>query len=359
MALQLAVVRQSEFLIARLTFGIAFPSRGGAFVAADMDGLVGEDVHQFAEDVLGKLHRLGIGHVENVARDTARGPDGVRAVGVATELRIGSHGRNEVARHINLGDNLDVTLLGIGHHVAQFVLRVEVGAVGLVEPVLRAGVHVGKHDIGRNAADRGQFGVFLDFHAPSLVVAEVPVEAVHLIIGHNIEHALHLINGEEVAAHVKHKTAIAKARRIVDADQRKGILGDSRIGLASHDVGGQQLLDGLEGIVKARGGAGFDADAFGRDIHLIAFLAQTADGQVNGEECAFGANGGRSTRGGIVTGDKLLHFPRHFLGKILRADDKTIGEHEFARRLCHRFGARRQVDEILCRDGRQRHAKQH
>ena len=108
MALQLAVVGQPQLLIAGLTFGIALPGRGGTFVAADVNGFVGEYFNQLFQDVLGELHGGGIGHVQHVARNAARRPYRVVAVRIAAVFRIGSHGGDKVAGHVNLGYNLNV-----------------------------------------------------------------------------------------------------------------------------------------------------------------------------------------------------------------------------------------------------------
>ena len=219
-ALELAVVGESELFVAGLALGVVFPCGGGALVAADVDGLVGEDVHELLKDVLGELHGFGVGYVEDVAGDAARGPDGVVAVGVAAVFGIGGHGGYEVAGHVDFGHDFDVALTSVGHDVAELVLGVEVGAVGLVDPVLGAGVHVGEHAVGGNAADGGELGVLLDFHAPALVIAEVPVEAVHLVVGHEVNHALDVFDGEEVARNVEHEAAVLEAGLVVDGDER-------------------------------------------------------------------------------------------------------------------------------------------
>ena len=66
---------------------------------------------------------------------------GVRAAAI---FRIGSHGGDEVSRHVDFGNDFDVLLLGVSHDVFDFFLGVEVGTVGLVNPILRTSVHVGE-----------------------------------------------------------------------------------------------------------------------------------------------------------------------------------------------------------------------
>ena len=64
--LELTVVCQAEFSILCLAECVAFPSRGRAFVATDVNDFVGEDFDEFSENVFCKLYGFGISHVHDV-----------------------------------------------------------------------------------------------------------------------------------------------------------------------------------------------------------------------------------------------------------------------------------------------------
>ena len=85
----------------------------------------------------------------------------------------------------------------------------------------------------------------VDLDAPALVVPWVPVQAVELVEGHQVDDLLDLLLREEVARHVEHQ---AEARGIVDrnARQRPGGRG---IGLTAEEGGGAAAAaDRLHGI---------------------------------------------------------------------------------------------------------------
>ena len=62
----------------------------------------------------------------------------------------------------------------------------------------------------------GEQGVLLNLGTPSLVICKMPVEHIHLIDGHEINHLLHLFDGEKMTAHVKHETTVRKAWLILN-----------------------------------------------------------------------------------------------------------------------------------------------
>ena len=66
MGLQLAIARQAELLILLLAEVVVLPLRGGALVATHVDIGIREDVAKLVEDILGKLHRLWVGHIEHI-----------------------------------------------------------------------------------------------------------------------------------------------------------------------------------------------------------------------------------------------------------------------------------------------------
>ena len=155
--------------------------------------------------------------------------------------------------------------------VLDFLLGVEVRTVGFVNPVLRTAFHIGKERVGRSGTDGGEFRILFNLHAPALVVAQVPVKAVHFVVSHDIEHAFHLVGCEEVARNVEHEAAVFKARFVADLHLRQHIFRHLCILYACHDVGRQNFLDRLQGVEQSFGRFGLYGYAvvFGQKVVAI------------------------------------------------------------------------------------------
>ena len=351
MTLQLAVVGQSQFPVTRLAFGIVLPCRGGTFVAADVDGFIGEKLYQFLQNVLGKLHGLRVGYVEDVARNAAIRPYHVVAVRIAAVFGIGGHGCHEVAGHVDFRHNLNVKCFSIVHHFAYFFLGVEVGTVGFVNPILRTGVQIGEPRIGRDTSHRSQARIFLNFHAPTLVVTEVPVETVHLVIGHHVEHSLHLLHAEEVARHVEHEATVFKPGLIHDAHHGQAVSRHVGLGHTSHDMGRQHLLDGLESVEQAERSLAFDRNLVLRYFHVVSSVLT---GRSGGQQTYLHQrrvvvlghrNGGTGCY--VIISDKSVHLIPLSLIQSCATDHKTFGQVQRTFPHCHLFGFGSQVDKCL------------
>ena len=103
---------------------------------------------------------------------------------------------------INLGDNLNETLLGILHNILYILMGVETAIVYAI------GLHItpGAHLALAPSAHFGKFRIFLYFNAPALVLGQVPVKTVHLIGCHHIYNLLHLLLAIEVTTFVEHES---------------------------------------------------------------------------------------------------------------------------------------------------------
>ena len=348
-ALQLAIVGQSQFPVFGLTFCVALPLRGGAFVAADVEVVVREEGNEFGKNVLGKLHSGGVGHVEHVGGNAAVDPHRGSGLGVAAIFGVRSHGGNEVTGHIHLGNYLDVAFLGISHHVLNLLLGVEVRAVNLIGPI-GAVLEVGDIGVRCRCADGGELWILLDLHAPALVVGEVPVEAVHFVIRHHVEHALHLFHGEEVAGHVEHETAIGKARLVLNGDAGQGVLGDGGVLLAGHDIGGQNFLDRLEGIVETKHALGTHGHLALVDHEVVSTFVHRAgiERHVKKRSLSIGLCHGVVARGGVEVEYEALHLCHHFGGECTVVTyHKVLWQNYLAREHGHSPGSRREVYEIV------------
>src|SRR3954469_8782925 len=130
------------------------------------------------------------GYTENAAR---------RRVRLAPELRIRRDRRGRVARHLDLGDDVNVPRGGVAHDVTNLVLRIEAAVTRGLVP-LRVPIEVvADRRLSAKSSDLRQPWVALDLHPPAVVVGEVPVKVVQLVRRHHVDVPLHLLDREEVA----------------------------------------------------------------------------------------------------------------------------------------------------------------
>ena len=96
-----------------------------------MEILAGEKFYKLIDFVFKEPeHILFAGAHDNVFHS----PDDARcdAVALARKVGIGGNGCKLVARHLQFGYDLYMPLFGIGHHIADFVLRIESAIGGAV-----------------------------------------------------------------------------------------------------------------------------------------------------------------------------------------------------------------------------------
>ena len=168
-----------------------------------------------------------------------------------------------------------MTLLSIFYHILNLFLSVEVRTVGLIGAVTLSARNIFR--VPRELAHSsytGQFRIFLDLNAPSLVFGQMPVEFVHLVIRHHVQYALDFIHREEMTAYIEHISTVLELRCVINVHHRQNKSRDIRIFHSSHDTRRQQFLQTLESIVKAAGCFCFNSDILLRDFQLISFRTQ-------------------------------------------------------------------------------------
>ena len=85
----------------------------GAFVATEVDVLVGEDFCKVVHDALEEVNHTVVANVEHVVRDTSGDAYFILLGGVATEFGVSCYGCHHVTGKVNFGHNLDVACKGI------------------------------------------------------------------------------------------------------------------------------------------------------------------------------------------------------------------------------------------------------
>ena len=241
-----------------LALGAFLPTGSRGLVAADVDFLGGEDVHDLLQHVLAELIGLLIAKAQHLVAHAPHAPHLVGAARAA-HVGIGSQGTEHVAGHVDLGDYGDVSLRGVAHDLTRLVLCV-VASVGNTVIDSRVAPQHGHAALG---AHLGQPRVFLDFDAPALVVGDVPVEGVHIMESHQVDILLHEAQGEVVARAVEHHAAIAEPGRVADADGGQLYLGHAGL---------QALAQGLDGVEHTSGSLAAEGDTLVADRDAVALL---------------------------------------------------------------------------------------
>ena len=185
-----------------------------------------------------------------------------------------------MARHLDLGNDRDETVGRIAHDFPRLVLRIESAVRHRV--VRRGRVQIAT--VAERAYAR-QLRIFLDLDPPALILRQVPVEAIDLVHGQNVDELLDVVHREKVPAHVEHTSAVSEIRLIGDFDDRQ--LDNAGFLAPEHGLG-QQLAYRLERIIDAGGTAPDDPDALGTDADLIGFGRQIA--QLDADRVGIGAS---------------------------------------------------------------------
>ncbi len=161
--------------------------------------------------------------------------------GRAGQFRIPDQPTVGVARHVEFGDHADAAVAGVGHHVADVRLGVE---IAVRAELLEA----------REAPALG---------AKALIVGEVPVKHVELDGGHGVQIAFDHLEGHPVARNVQHQAAPGEARAVFDVNG--GYVEALR-------AGQDQLREGRKTVERAGNRGGLEARAIGGHVQLIRFV---------------------------------------------------------------------------------------
>ena len=270
--LQIAVFFRPNLFQPCLTQSIALPFVRRTFVASEMNVAEGEKRGKFVNHVAGKLHGARLRHINHIGRNALPQPHLVRLLGVAgKKFGIGRHGGLRVARNVYFGHYLDKALGGVGHNLFNVFVRIKAAVT------LPVGLHVApaEHLAVAPCAHFREARIFLYLYAPALVFGQMPVEAVHFINRHQVEHALYGFFSIEMAALIEHEAAPGKARGIADAHVGDGPnLFYVHAGLPCHDGAGKQLLESLKGIEETGRLCGRDAHLAARHLERICLACQ-------------------------------------------------------------------------------------
>ena len=166
---------------------------------------------------------------------------------------------------VHLGDDFYVASLGIGDNLAKVLESVEhaTAVLCVVKEFLSVAI-VGKRTLAYGT-HFGEFGVLGDVYAPTLVVGQMPVETVHLIKGHDVQHLLHLFLVEEMAGNVEHVAAMPQVRTVLYFQARQGPYLSTALLFSGKEIAWHELLQRLQGIEPTTELGSPDGDSLGCD----------------------------------------------------------------------------------------------
>ena len=141
-------------------------------------------------------------------------------------------------RGVELRNHPDPAFPGIAEQVDVVFLRIiPVGRRAGVIPVQGAAEtrHEGLFFVDgtillqlRNAPEGAigrQFGKTVDLHAPAFVVAQMEVQVIQFVMGHDVQKSLDILLLREVPAHIQHDAAVREVRAVFDDGGGDGLPG--------------------------------------------------------------------------------------------------------------------------------------
>ena len=259
-ALEFEFVFQALVPDALLAHRAGFPTLLRTLVAADVDILRGKQLQDLRENVLQESERCFLARAVDFGADAPARADLI-TLAPAAQPWIGRQRRHGVSRQFDLGDHRDKAVCGVFHDITNLFLRVE-SPVGCSVVFGRIGV-MAHERLPPNRPDPRQLGVFFDLDAPALILGEVPVEAVHLVQGEDVDEFFDLVRGPEIAAGVEHASAVFEERTVFHRH-------DGQDAVAVHD----ELAQALQAVEHALRRAAADCDARRRDFEHIRFGGQ-------------------------------------------------------------------------------------
>ena len=127
------------------------------------------------------------------------------------------------------------------------------------------------HGLSALTPHRSEARVALNFNAPALIVGEVPVKAVDVVQGEQVDEAFHAVDRHEVARHVEFHAAVAEARCIV---HMRGRNANGRFSFLSGVQVRKRFAQCLHTVECARIVGTGDGDLPCIDIDAVAFCPQ-------------------------------------------------------------------------------------
>ena len=194
-----------------LTVYTIFPTDTRSLIPAQMNIAGGEKLHHLIQNILHKSESRLFGTI-NIIENTPTAFHLKRPSGTGI-FRICCQCRHAMSWHFYFRNNFHKTLLGVCHHFFDIFLCIK-SAITLSVPLCRIIPHISHNRFFTVTSDGSQFGIFLDFDTPSLVISQMPMKDVQLMKSKQVNMTLYILLRNEMTGNIKHHSAIRKCRRI-------------------------------------------------------------------------------------------------------------------------------------------------
>ncbi len=278
---ELVVVMEVVLEQSLAAFVASFPVVHSGFKASDVDIFRCEEFGHFVEDVVDEEE----GGVVAGAEDGSGGGEGTAGDGVGAvvtrELGIGGENGGTVTWEFDGGNDFDAYRGGICNNLADVLFGIESAVGGTVVAARDDGVvPVAVVVVDAPGTNGVQQRIFLRRNTPGVIVGQMPHKAVHLVVGHEVEHLLDEEGRIVVAADIEVESAPGIARIV---NNGAGGEGNGSVG-AFENVGRQHLNESLVGVEEALLAVGGKGDAVGGNLETVALVTQSGVERVADDE---------------------------------------------------------------------------
>ena len=239
------------------------------FISTNVEIRAGEQGAHLSEDAVQHFKHHFLARTEH-HRKSSPPAHHLVFLACARQFRISGYGCQAVSGYVYFGDDGDETFACIFYYFPDVVLRVIAGIFLAIF-------------INAPGADFRKQGIFLDFHPPALVVAEVEMQCIDFDGGQHVYVFLQSFYGNEVAGYVEHQTTIGKARTVCHLHFRSCPLHTVHAFRRLY-LGRQQLQERAHAVKQAaQGGSTYLHSVFGH-AKLVSLISRHGfiDGQTDG-----------------------------------------------------------------------------
>ena len=265
--LEFRLVLETLGLDSCLAFWTLFPAVARGLVPADMDESPGKEFADFGQNILRKGDCGVVARAEDVGLHTPAGAHLERSAG-AGEFRVGRKGGAEMARDLDLRHQRHMPGPGVGHNVPDFLLCVKERPVGLAIPLIPVPWLWRLRPPG---SDLREARVFFDLQTPSLIIGEVELQAVELVVRHDVHEAFDVFRRQKVTGRIEEQAPPGESWLVPDLHATHVPEGSRALRgrVVVECFGGQKLAQCHPAIKQACGSAGRDGDAVAGDGEAV------------------------------------------------------------------------------------------
>ena len=215
LGIKASVTLETKLLDLCLAMRTLLPTDLRALISTDMDILRREELCHLGKHILQECHSVLLSCAKHIVSYTPHPPYIVWS-SCASKFRICSKSSEHMSWKVNLRNNGNSLGCSIFHHLGDLLLSVPEAFSIRLAIELSAPIDMSHESLLTDGSDLCELRIFLDFHAPSLVVCEMPMKRIHFMDLHQIKNLLHLVDTVEMTSLIKMLSSIFETRSILD-----------------------------------------------------------------------------------------------------------------------------------------------